>query len=314
MIIIDRKAIITRRIVIGAIVLIMLIVVGFAVWTFFMTNDVTTPASNPVNSSKVASPNGTNGTEKKEGVQLSDFELEEKLKQLIDECSKKFAGLENMTPQEVEKLKSDIVNINIEKARDYYVCQAVKNNNSKFCDALKADGENYAFCQNEYLQVSGMKFPALKSNSCDQQIIDACKKSGGSESSDCEIVCQGLFLGKIDECNKLKNGNPLKSACLAIDQKDVNICSALKNEDDQGICQEEYYFVRAARENNPSLLDNIKNIAEHSITMLYFDKNYSCGKILAGFGENACKNKYNYDYLQEMKKTLGVSQGNNDKK
>jgi hypothetical protein len=312
MIIEDRKPILIKRIAIGAAVVIVLLAIGFAGRLFFIKTDKTaTPASETADFSNTISPNGTNGTEKKEGVQMSDFEIENKFKQELDGCINKFAGLDNMKTEEVEKLKVDIVSMNKMKARDYYVCQAVKNNDSKYCDALKDDGENYVFCQNEYTQVSGMKFPALKSNSCDQQIIDACRRSG---STDCEIICQGLFLGKIDECNKLKDGNPLKSACLAISQKDISLCSSLKNKDDQGICQEGFYFVRAARENNPSLLDSIENLAERSIIMLYFDKNYRCEKILNGFGENACNIKYNNDYLQAMKKSLGGSQGNNEKK
>ncbi|TRZ52251.1 hypothetical protein D4R99_03105 [bacterium] len=311
MIIIDRKKIIIKKIVIGVIVLLVLLAVGFAVWRFFIKAKKTaTPASETASVSNTVSPNETNGTSNT-GSPPPQVQAENQFRLDLGECIKKFTGLENMTSQEVDKLKSDIVSINITKARDYYVCQAVKNDDSKYCDAVKADGESYTFCQNEYLQVSGMMFPALKSNSCDQQIIDVCKRTGGA---DCDIICQGLYLGNVDECNKLKDGNPLKGACLAINQKDTSPCSALKSADDQGICQEEYYFIRAAKENNSSLLDSIENISERTIVKLFFDKNYRCEKILAGFGENACNKKYNIDYLQTLKNSAEASQGNDKNK
>lgn len=277
------------------IILIALLAVGFASGLFFIKTDKTATSTSEMN-----------GTEKKESVQLPDSKVENKLEQEIDECIKKFSGLEDMKTEEVEKLNADIVSTNAMKARYYYVCQAVKNNDSKYCDALKADEKNYAFCQEEYIQLSGMTFPALKSNSCDKQIIDACKRSG---SDDCETICQGLYLGKIDECNKLQDGNPLKGACLAIDQKDINLCSALKSKNDRRTCQEEYYFVRAVKEDNPSLLDSIEDAAERFTVMLYFDKNHECEKILAGFGEDVCK-KYDLNYLNTLKGQIDEPQKN----
>lgn len=312
MIIIDRKAIIIKKIVIGTMVLIVLLAAGFAVWYFSKKAnkpanlvDPTASVSNTVSLDQQMNNANNNGSPQ------PHVEAENKFKQERGECIKKFTGLENMNTEDVDKLKADMVNMDIMKARDYYTCQAVKNDDSKYCDAVKADGESYAFCQNEYLQVSGMMFPALKSNSCDQQIIDVCKRTGGAG---CDIICQGLYLGNVDECNKLKDGNPLKGACLAINQKDTSPCSALKSVDDQGICQEEYYFIRAAKENNPTLLDSIENISERTIVKLFFDKNYRCEKILAGFGENACNKKYNIDYLQTLKNAATGSQGNNENK
>lgn len=310
MVIIDRKKIIIKKIVIGAVVLIVLFAAGFAVWNFLIKAKKTAPPAKETSSvPSVSSSVEMNGTDKPADVPPED-EAGNKFSQERWDCIQKFSGLENMKTEEVQKLNADIVSLNSMGARNYYVCLAVKNDDSKYCDALKADGEGYAFCQNEYLQVSGMKFPALKSNSCDQKVIDACKKTGGTDA-DCQIICQGLYLGNIDECNKLEDGNSLKSACLAIDQKDINVCSALKNTDDQGICREEYYFVRAVKENNPSLLDNIENVDERTITNLYFDKNYKCERMLSGFGQNGCDRKYNIDYLQTLRNSAKDSQTNN---
>jgi hypothetical protein len=310
MTIIDKKALIIKRIFIGVTALIVLLAVGFAARYFFMKeNKVKTPAGETTSISNVEK----NGTEKT-GDSSPENKIESKFMDEYGECKKKFAGLDNMKTEEVEKLKADIVDINAIGARDYYVCLAVKNDDSKYCDAMKDNRENYAFCQNEYDQVSGLMFPALRSSSCDQKIIDACKRTGGAGSADCESICQGLYLGKVEECNKLKDGSPLKSACLAINKKEISPCSTLKEIDDEKICEEEYYFIRAVKENNQLLLEKIENIGERAIANLYFDKNYRCEKILAGFGENACSMKYNFDYLQTMKKSAESSQENSNKK
>lgn len=309
MIIIDREAAIKRKIIIGVIALVVLVAAGFAVWYFFIkTNKSAAPTNETPSATEGASPDETNGTVKTEDL-LPEIEAENKFKQDRGECLKKFMGLENLTPEGIDKLQADIVGMGSTKTRDYYACRAIKNNDSTYCDVVNANKDDFNFCQSEFALFSGMLFPALKSNSCDQQMISACAKTG---SPDCENVCQGYVLNNSEACNNLKDGigSPLKSTCIAINNKDISVCSALKEVDDQKSCQEIYYFTTAAKENNLSGINNIDDPSFLVIANLYFNKNYNCEKLLAGFGDDACNNKYNSDYLQEQINSAKSSQGN----
>jgi hypothetical protein len=314
MIIENRKPILIKRIFVGMIVLIFILVVGFSVWYFFIkANKVAIPGSNTDSFSNTISSNEESAAKKTEKKTLPEIEAENKFMSDKGECKKKFMGLENMTSEEIDKLQASIVDINVTNAKYYYTCQAIKNGNSKYCDAVKVDGSSYDFCQKGLVIYSEMIFPALRSNSCDQQISAACAKSG---VTDCENVCQGLISNNSDACNQLKDidGSPDKSTCLAINNKEIKACSSLKTADDQQTCNEMYYFIRAAKDNDPSLLNSIEDINGRAIFELYFNKNYRCEKLLVGFGDNACDRKYNYDYLQTLKSTATNSQVNNDNK
>lgn len=316
---VGKGPIISKKNIIRMVVLVVFVAAIFGAWTYFKkknnTANVSSSLKGDLSSSEAgAIPPPTEIAKKETAAKMAVVEAENKFKQDLGECLGRFKNLEDMKTENVMNLKEDMVGINIMGTRDYYVCLAVKNDDSKYCDALKTDTDAFAFCQNEFLQVTGMMFPALKSNSCDQQVIDVCKRTGDSESDNCEAVCQGLYLGNVDQCNKIGDKSPLKSACLAINKKDIGLCSTLKDVDDENICEEEYYFITAAKENNPSLLDKIENAGERSVVKLYFDKNYKCEKILEGFGDNACNKKYNFDYLQEQEKAAGASQPDNQPK
>jgi hypothetical protein len=310
----DKRPEIIKRMIILIIILVVLGAIVFGVW-FFYKNKATSPKGD-LSSIKVSTvPPATEVAKKETEARMAVVNVENDFISGLGECLNRFKNLEFMRTNEVAKLNEEMINADLMGTQDYHVCLAVKNNDVKNCDALKSNAKSYSFCQNEYDQTINMKFPALKSNSCDQQIIDACARSGGGDRSQCEIVCQGLYLGNIDECNKIEDGSPLKSACLSIIKKDVGICSDPKNANDKdGICEEEYYFVTAVKENKPSLLDNIKELNRRDLYELYFDNNYRCEKMLSVFGENACNTKYNADSLKKAQDAASNSQENNVQK
>jgi hypothetical protein len=295
MIIVDSRADKIKRIIIIILVAATIIVAAWLAISFFERR----AEEKKISSQEAGKRQGDNGENRSVSETEAEFDQDRKA------CLEFFSGLENADTEAIKTKEKEIVEADIEKAKYYYFCLSLKNNNEQYCDALKSNEDAFKNCQQRFSFFSNFFFPALKTNSCDSKFIDACKNAGGS---DCESSCRGLILKEAGECEKIAGSAAVKSACLAINKKDDAIACNSSNEDDRKSCQELFYFLKAIRENNASYINKIEHAAFRPIAQLFFDSNSQCEKILAGFGENACNKKYTQDYLRELEGQAGQQQ------
>lgn len=268
MVIIDSKKARTKKIIIA-------VVIAAVVITIFWLSSVVRETI------KTSRPG-------EEETSQADLQRPEDLNQDRETCLSFFGGLENMSTDEVIAKEKDLIGMYVEKAASYNLCLAIKKNDKKYCDPLKVKPEKYQECLNNFVKYSEIIFPSLRANRCDPKLIDACKSTG---EKNCESSCRGLVMKQLAECDNILNNPELKNACLSINKNDINLCNLSGNEDEGTTCQEIFYFFEAAKENNASLLENIKDIDFKAIAQLYFDPNYQCEKVLTGTSYNACGKK-----------------------
>ena len=213
---------------------------------------------------------------------------EDELKQGREVCLKFLNGLDKMSTEAVKSKEKEIVEADIGKASPYYLCLSIKNNDNHYCDALNANADALKNCQDGFVQYAKTFFPALKANRCDPEFINECNSVG---EKNCESSCRGLVMKELAECDNILNNPALKNACLSINKDDVNVCNST-DENERKICQETFYFLKAVRENNVSYLDKIEDVGYRSVLKLYFDPNTQCEKIMAGFGDYACNQRF----------------------
>lgn len=264
-------------------IIIVIVIVTVAVAAVIITAWLATRESNQINNEKIEVPNG-----------FKDALVGEKPTFDLEGCLKNFSGLDKMSTEDVKLKQKEIVEMDIGKASDYYLCLSIKNNNSQYCDALNTSADALKSCKSGFIKYTKTIFPALKANQCDAQSIDACKSTG---TDNCESSCRGLILKEMAECDNLSNNYVEKNMCLAINNDDVSICNSM-NESDRKNCTEVFYFFKAAREKNASYIDKIEDVDFRPIAQLYFDPETRCEKILAGFGEYSCDEKYSRHLLE----------------
>jgi len=281
MVIIDSKKPKIKKIII-AVVIAAAIITIFLMSLVFRAKKINSPLLQKTNQEiKTSRPS-------EEETSQADSQKPEDLNKDRETCLSFFEGLENMSTDEVKVKEKDLVMMYVEKSASYNLCLAIKKNDKKYCDPLEVNPEKYQECLDNFVKYSKIIFPSLRANRCDPEFIDACKSTG---ENNCESSCRGLVMKEIAECDNILNNPVLKNACLAINRDDVSLCNLSGNEDEETACQETFYFFEAVKENNASLLENIKVIDFKAIAQLYFDPNYQCEKVLTGMSYNACGKK-----------------------
>jgi hypothetical protein len=188
----------------------------------------------------------------------------------------------------------NILAADVNQAISLITCQAIKNNNLSQCDLLKTNQSAFQQCQEMAAWHLKVIFPALRSRDCSAEIIKECE---ALKLENCQAICQGFILGNTESCNQIKTLSLQGAMCLAITQKNISLCQSLQNQGDITDCQDIYYFIRAVKENQPPLLDNIKNGINFAIGKLFFNQTLLCEDLLTAFNEPYCSQTYSPEAL-----------------
>lgn len=186
-----------------------------------------------------------------------------------------------------------------ERAEVYFECQAISKEDIAQCDVLGENSLEKKICRQNFLKSVRFAFPALRQGKCDSVMISACQET---ETKDCENVCNALVNDFNRNCSGISFA-PEHSACLALEQNNINPCDLLKEEMDKQLCQFSFFLVTAAKANNASLLEGIKIKESYLLAKLYFEKEMPCQELAAYIGQASkgqCDSIFNENSLNRL--------------
>lgn len=170
---------------------------------------------------------------------------------------------------------------------NFAICQAIKNNDISSCDLVKGDQAALTKCQTAAKNYLDFTFPIFREKSCSLDNLSDAQKG----------MCDAWLFGKAEGCDKADPAG--KTICLAVAKNDISVCNQLSGDSQDG-CKQVYYFVKAAKENKISYLDQLKSSAEAAISKLYFDRSQSCATLLAPEIGIYCEASYSDEHLKRL--------------
>ena len=235
--------------------------------------------------------------------EITDYLTAEKGK-----CEETYDGIANFDAVAMSQAIPDMFRMNPFETEKYLTCSAIKNGKIEECQKIP-DPLVETHCEFQFKLFKDSVLPAMRSGQCLPEYVQACKDS---DKEDCENLCSALVNAKTEQsCADFQNGSLARSICLAVNKKDFAACDDQKGkftpspqdptvgEDIWYECVQLSYFVRAVRENNPDLLEEISRRNQYPIYKLFFDQNFDCRSIL-DTGKVRCDMYYDNNRLKVL--------------